>query len=276
MPPSDPPFAWLNTTTGGAFILPRDPKHAERRGAEVPERYTRAAGQHLYDIVDIAIALGHQARYAGHTRRHYSVAEHSLLVAEIVLAHLHTSERRWGIIDTLEAAPGPSSVDGLDGDLNEVRRAAVQYALLHDAAEAYCTDVPWPLMMAGLAPELQLFDRAVSDAIVRQFMGGWPSIGIKRLVKYVDVELIDIESQWVLYKRHPLWESRIQASEDALAAWKSSVLFGEWKVCGGHSKPALNFLRACHNFGLATRDDIKRGEQVLIGYHSGTMSLGGR
>lgn len=272
MPPSDPPFACLNTTTGGAFVLPRDPKHEERRGAEVPERYTRAAGQHLYNIVDIAIALGHQARYAGHTRRHYSVAEHSLLVAEIVLAHLDTSETRRNIINTLAEAHGPGSVDGLvmpEGkSLDEVRKAAVQYALLHDAAEAYCTDVPWPLMMAGLAPELQLFDRAVSDAIVRQFMGGWPAIGIKRLVKYVDVELIDIESEWVLYKRHPLWESRITASETALNAWKASVLFGEWKVSGGHAKPALNFLHACHNVGLATADDIKRGWDVIAGYHA--------
>lgn len=263
-----PDTPWLNTATGGAFFLPPCP---ETPREPVPEHYQRAADGAHYDIVDIAIALGHQARYAGHTRRHYSVAEHSLLVAEIALAYASGPESLRAITETLEEAHGPGFVDGLDSFGPDVARVAVQYALLHDAAEAYCTDVPWPLIMAGLAPELQLFDRAVSAAIVRQFMGGWPRSGIKRLVKYVDVELIDIESQWVLYKRHPLWESRIKCSELAVKAWSKSALFGCPEVSGGGRVPALEYLYACVNYGLATEADIARARSVLFGQTTGTL-----
>jgi hypothetical protein len=65
-------------------------------------------------IEDIAHALGNQCRYSGHTREFYSVAEHSIRVAEI-----------------LEA----------DGEPVET----ILFGLLHDAAEAYLIDLPRPL-----------------------------------------------------------------------------------------------------------------------------------
>lgn len=60
------------------------------------------------DINDIAHALAYTPRFSGHTKRFYPVAAHSLMVAEI-------------------SAPGHK----LQG-------------LLHDATEAYCTDMPTP------------------------------------------------------------------------------------------------------------------------------------
>jgi len=60
-------------------------------------------------IEDIAHALGNLCRYAGHTKLFYSVAEHSIHVSRLV----------------------------------PQEHALV--ALLHDATEAYCVDVPRPL-----------------------------------------------------------------------------------------------------------------------------------
>jgi hypothetical protein len=73
--------------------------------------------EHL-DIRDIAHSLSLQCRYGGHSRRHYSVAEHSLLVAE--LCACVTASGSMGT--KLELA-----------------------ALMHDASEAYLLDLPRPL-----------------------------------------------------------------------------------------------------------------------------------
>lgn len=62
------------------------------------------------DIRDIAHALSLQTRFTGHTRRHLSVAEHSLFVSYI------TADVSNGLI-----------------------------GLLHDASEAYLVDVPTPV-----------------------------------------------------------------------------------------------------------------------------------
>jgi uncharacterized protein len=66
------------------------------------------------DIDDIAQALANQCRFGGHCRRFYSVAQHSCLVADLVCRQ------------------GGDSTAGL-------------WALLHDAAEAYLSDLPHPL-----------------------------------------------------------------------------------------------------------------------------------
>lgn len=84
---------WMQTVTGRRFY-PLDPRPSD------------------VCIDDIAHALAHQCRFGGHSSRHYSVAEHSVLVSYVVPAK-----------------------DALKG-------------LLHDAAEAYMIDVPRPLKVA--------------------------------------------------------------------------------------------------------------------------------
>lgn len=66
------------------------------------------------EVGDIAQALANQCRFGGHCRRFYSVAQHSCLVSDLV--------RERG------------------GDA-----AAALWALLHDAPEAYLSDLPHPL-----------------------------------------------------------------------------------------------------------------------------------
>ncbi|MDX6479698.1 MAG: 5-nucleotidase [Gaiellaceae bacterium] len=70
------------------------------------------------DICDIAQALANQCRFGGHCRRFYSVAQHSCLVADLVGAQ--------------------------GGD-----KTARLWALLHDAPEAYLSDLPHPMKHFG-------------------------------------------------------------------------------------------------------------------------------
>lgn len=70
----------------------------------------------VFDYEEIAHSLSMQCRYTGHARRFYSVAEHSLLVSAIML--------EFGLGDPREG-------------------------LLHDAVEAYLSDIaaPWKAML---------------------------------------------------------------------------------------------------------------------------------
>jgi hypothetical protein len=82
--------------------------------------------------LDIAQALSNLCRYAGHTNRFYSVAEHSVL-----LSH------QFG-----------------DPELAMV-------ALLHDATEAYCVDIPRPLKR--MLPDYTKYEEGLWRVIARAF-----------------------------------------------------------------------------------------------------------
>ena len=88
------------------------------------------------DIVDIAHSLAHQCRFAGHTRKHYSVAEHSILVAQIT--------------------PAPYKLHGL----------------LHDAAEAYLQGITRPLK--ALLPEYRALEERWEQRIAGHFGLAYP------------------------------------------------------------------------------------------------------
>jgi 5'-deoxynucleotidase YfbR-like HD superfamily hydrolase len=66
------------------------------------------------DADDIARALANQCRFGGHCRTFYSIAQHSVIVSELV-------EQRGGAVEDVFAA------------------------LMHDASEAYLGDMPHPL-----------------------------------------------------------------------------------------------------------------------------------
>jgi hypothetical protein len=88
------------------------------------------------EIRDIAHALAQQCRFAGHTRVPYSVAQHSVLVSHAAAA-LDVRAGLWG--------------------------------LLHDASEAYLTDIPRPLKVLPSFAPYRIAERTLQTLIYGQF-----------------------------------------------------------------------------------------------------------
>ncbi len=106
---------------------------------------------------DIAHPLAHQCRYAGHCGRFYSVAEHCVLMTN------------W-LWDRGHAAP--------------VLRAA----LLHDAAEAYLTDLPRPIKHA--VPAFGLVEGRLLPVIFAGLGVDWPNSDAWAIVKEADDRIL--------------------------------------------------------------------------------------
>jgi 5'-deoxynucleotidase YfbR-like HD superfamily hydrolase len=120
-------------------------------------------------IEDIARHLSMLCRYTGGVRRFYSVAEHSVRVAAVVTSRLHAAGK---------AGPEYGNV--------------LRWALLHDAAEAYCGDLSRPLKyLPGLAGYRDV-ERAVMAAVAEALglVGPEPA-----LVRAVDKEIIGSEAR---------------------------------------------------------------------------------
>ena len=89
-----------------------------------------------YDIDLVATALSNLCRYTGHVTRFYSVAEHSVLVSQIV--------------------PQKYALEGL----------------LHDASEAFVGDVSSPLKK--LLPEYQRIENNIQEDVAKRFNLHYP------------------------------------------------------------------------------------------------------
>jgi hypothetical protein len=108
---------WIETFTGKAFHI-LDPKADE------------------ICIEDIAHALSLQCRYNGHTNRFYSVAEHSVALANYVFKE--TGGKRLA-----------------------------RTMLLHDAAEAYVGDLPRPIK--HILPQFSILEDKIFAVIAEKF-----------------------------------------------------------------------------------------------------------
>jgi hypothetical protein len=87
-------------------------------------------------LIDIARGLSHICRFGGQIKQHYSVAQHSLLCADLAL--------RWGATDEQAFA-----------------------VLMHDAAEAYIGDIVKPLKC--LLPAYAEIEAKVEASIGQRF-----------------------------------------------------------------------------------------------------------
>lgn len=119
------------------------------------------SGKHFYydkinkdDIVinDIAVSLSNICRFAGHLSHFYSVAQHAVLCSQLV--------------------PQEFAFE----------------ALMHDATEAYCQDIPAPLKR--LLPDYKLMEEKI-DAVIREKYGLPPVMSTP--VKYADLIMLATE-----------------------------------------------------------------------------------
>lgn len=133
---------WMQTFSGRQY-WPLDPRPAE------------------VFVEDIAHALAHLCRYAGHCERFYSVAEHSVHVSRCVPPEMALK------------------------------------ALLHDATEAYCVDIPRPLKR--FIPGYVEIEERNWVAIAQRF-DLTPDMPDE--IKYADNSVLLAEADQIL-KKHP-------------------------------------------------------------------------
>ena len=135
------------------------------------------------DFVDIAHSLAHQCRFAGHCKRFYSVAEHSVLAAN------------WEYLDSIMG----------DAPIN-----ARRWALMHDAAEAYIGDIVRPIKRRpGLMPELERIEDELLYLIGKKFvLGPRPSKLISMADQYAlcveKHQVFDHDIEWTSERMPPI------------------------------------------------------------------------
>lgn len=112
----------------------------------------------IIELQDIASALSKLCRFGGHCSQFYSVAEHSILAAELM-------RQRHGDNQTL-----------------------LRWALLHDASEAYVVDIPRPAKRQ--LGDYARIEEAIQRAVAERFGLPWP---MPSEVHEVDNDILSLE-----------------------------------------------------------------------------------
>lgn len=123
------------------------------------------------EISDIAHALSHACRFAGHTKELYTVAQHSVHAMQVI---------EWRDVNNLAVDKG-------------AERQRALWALLHDASEAYIGDVTTPLKCE--LSQYRVIEDCVMNAITQKF-GLWPDE--PDVVRHVDRRLCLTEARDLL------------------------------------------------------------------------------
>ena len=122
-------------------------------------------------IEDIAHALSMQCRFTGHTKFHYSVAQHSVLVS-----------------------------------LNCDKSLAL-YGLLHDASEAYISDISSPIKRTSAFEPYKKIEKHLQAMIFNKF--GLESSEPAH-IKEIDLKMLATEARDLFPTPHPEWKLNIQ------------------------------------------------------------------
>lgn len=154
---------WLQTFTGVQF-WPLDPRPDE------------------ISLLDIAHSLSNQCRFSGHVTKFYSVAQHSVLVAEIV----PPEDAAW--------------------------------ALLHDATEAYLVDLPRPIKRySKLGDEYREIEKRLMRCICERF---GLQIYEPQSVKVADDILLMTEKRDLMPNSPQKWRETSEPLSRIIQPWK--------------------------------------------------------
>lgn len=113
----------------------------------------------MFSIYDIAHALSNAPRFAGHTPINYTVAQHSIAVAKLVETYKGGIYSTWAI-----------------------------EALMHDASEAYMTDLPAPIKHK--MPEFMAVENHLMKVLFDAF---WLRYPYDPIVKEMDTVHVNME-----------------------------------------------------------------------------------
>lgn len=135
------------------------------------------------DIIDIAHALGMVCRYSGHAKSFFSVAEHSVIVSHLV--------------------PKGFELAGL----------------LHDASEAYLTDVPRPIK--PMIPYYKELEENLEKVIFKKYEIPFP---VPPEVKEVDNRMLKTEYDQIMFHGPHEWQFFGEAFENVkIECWSPEV-----------------------------------------------------
>jgi hypothetical protein len=147
----------------------------------VPITYTGRSvrpGSTAYpSLVDIAVGIFRQPRFAGQGKRWLSVGDHSLFADELVKASI------------------PNGVPVIGSDDEDAARNWRLAVLLHDAHEAITADVPSDFKDETLKARQGELDIGIANAF---YPGGWHSYyfgDVKDAIKHIDRRALAAEAQ---------------------------------------------------------------------------------
>lgn len=138
-------------------------------------------------IEDIAHSLSNQCRYGGHTRLFYSVAEHSVLASKLgkYFCMKYPEEMKLAF--------------------GQTRNSATGYALallLHDASEAYLSDVITPIK--NKLPDYMMIEMDIQNRIEKLLDTPETRPEDNTAIKAIDILLLCMESSVLLPSSTPI------------------------------------------------------------------------
>lgn len=150
--------------------------------------------EELIDINDIAHSLSLLCRFLGHCLIFYSVAEHSILVADLVHKML------------------TQNADDLDVGAEATAKTCLA-ALLHDGAEAYIGDITRPLKHHPMFKQIP----EVEQQILGKIMVKYNCTGTDwQLIKRADNIMVATEAKYLMADGGKGWDEKWNLPEPAL------------------------------------------------------------